>query len=93
MGLAEEAAYLYVYAKKLRVLNNRLKRLGKKAEKHYKKHVQTTNPRRKLKHRQKHEDTVKVIKHILKKHNDVLATIKHHSAAFSHALYKEHKLR
>ncbi len=93
MSLTKEAGYIYVYSKELTKVNKQLKQLSKKAEKHAHKHGKTSDERKKLKHKKKHLDTTDEIKKLMKRHNDVLSSIKYHYRAYHHALHKEHKIK
>jgi hypothetical protein len=88
MSLANEAGYLYVLSKELKTINGKLKFLSKKAERHKSKHERT----RKDKHKVKHARLTLQIHDLTKKHNKIVARIKHHEAAFRHALNKEHSI-
>ena len=92
MSLTNEAAYLYVYSKKLTKINRLLKSLSKKAHKHKTKHDTTTREEKKHKHRKKHAKTVKEIKDLMKEHNKILTRLKQHQVAFAHTLHKKHKI-
>lgn len=93
MNLSNEAAYLYVFSKKLKRLNKQLHYLSKKAEKHLHKHQTASSERKKEKQKQKHHRTIDNIKELMKQHNDILRRIHHHQIAFAHALQKEHKIK
>jgi len=93
MKLASEAAYLYVYSKELQKLNRKLKRYSNKAQKHLEKHHQAKTEEKKLHHREKHLRTTLKINKILKKHDLVLSSLRHHYLVFKHALNHEHKLK
>ena len=92
MGLSNEAAYLYFYAKKLSGTDKKLRRLSKKAEKHKTKHIKASSEEKKNKHAKKHSSAKEEILKLMKKHNKLVAKIKHHHIAFSHSLHKQHKL-
>ncbi|HLC90392.1 MAG TPA: hypothetical protein VJI15_01360 [Candidatus Nanoarchaeia archaeon] len=92
MSLANEAAYLYVYAKKLLNVNKKMKRLSHKAQKHQEKHIKATTEKDKLKHHQKFSSTTTTLKDLLQKHNALIAKLNHHQIAFAHQLRREHKL-
>tara|TARA_Y100000310_G_C20416665_1_gene684663 strand:+ start:318 stop:599 length:282 start_codon:yes stop_codon:yes gene_type:complete len=93
MGLTKEASYIYIYSKELTKVNKQLKRLSKKAEKHVHKHSKTENEAKKIKHKKKHLDTTNKIKKLIKKHNQILSSIRYHHRAYHHSLHKEHKVR
>ena len=92
MTLANEAAYLYDYAKELTKINHKLQRLSKKAEKHIKKHGQASSEDERQKHRNKQAKVTKDIRKRLEKHNEVLINLRRHQIAFANALQKEHKV-
>ena len=92
MSLANEAAYLYVYAKQLLSVNKKLKRLSHKAKKHKEKHINATTEKDKMKHHRKFSSTTTTLKDLLQKHNALIAKLNHHQIAFSHQLRQEHKL-
>jgi chromosome segregation ATPase len=92
MTLSNEAAYLYVYSKKLFELNKSIKKLTKKAHKHREKHSKAKSEGKKLKHRTKHFKLTKEIKELMKNHNKTLTRLKHHQVAFAHMLQNEHKI-
>ena len=92
MSLANEAAYLYVYAKDLTKINRKLQHLSKKAEKHIQKHNQASSEDERHKHRKKHADTTKDIRKLLQKHNELLGNLRRHQIAFANMLQKEHKV-
>jgi len=92
MNLVNEAAYLYVYSKKVNSLSHKIRRYSKKLHKHRTKHDEAKNEKERHKHRGRHEDTAKYLEKLMKQHNKVLEKLQHHRAAFTHALHKEHKL-
>lgn len=91
MGLLKEAEYIYWFAKGLVKLNKRLKRLGRKAEKHKARHGKAPE-HKKGKHRARHGSTVGEIREVMEKHNLVYKRLKRHHLRFAHYLRKEHKL-
>jgi len=93
MKLASEAAYLYVYSKELQKLNRKLKKYSKRAQKHLDKHHRARTEEKKLRHRTKHLRVTGKINKILKKHDLVLSSLRHHYLVFKHALYHENKLK
>ena len=92
MGLANEAAYLYVHAKELISLTRKLRRLSKKADKHANKHQKASTPEDKQKHQNKHVKVSKKIKDLIERHNHVIKRLREHQVAFAHALGKETKI-
>jgi len=92
MTLTNEAAYLYVLSKKLVKLNGKIKSYSKKVTKHKEKHAKATSKSKKEKHLKKHRKVKSTLTDLMKEHNKLLTSIKHHYAAFSHSLQKEHKL-
>ncbi len=91
MSLANEAAYLYVFSKKLLWLNRKLRGHSEDAEHHRRKYYEARHPDEQQKHLRKHTKASEKIKKLLKEHNEVLAKLKHHQIAFAHSLQKEHK--
>ena len=92
MGLVNEAGYLYVHSRELVILNKKIKRLSKKAQKHVEKHGKAKTEEKKFKHKKKHTKTTEDIRDLMKKHNKVLGKLKAHQIAYIHALRKEHKV-
>ncbi|MBU0457085.1 MAG: hypothetical protein ABH824_01975 [Nanoarchaeota archaeon] len=92
MNISKEAAYLYLYSKKLKKINKKIKKLSGKAEKHVKKHQQSTSEENRLKHSKRHYKVKEEIKDLLKMHNILIDRLKHHLVNFNDALRKEHKL-
>jgi signal transduction histidine kinase len=92
MSLHNEAAYLYVLAKKLTKVNKLIKQKTKKAQKHKNKHEKATKVNKREKHRIKHGKAAKEIGELMKDHNKLLAKIKKHQIAFAGQLQKEHKI-
>ncbi len=92
MSLANEAAYLYVFSKKLQKLNKKLQKYSIRAEKHLKKHQLASSEQERNKIRQKHQDATGKIKELMKEHNIILEKIRHHQIAFAHSLQKQHKI-
>lgn len=92
MSLTNEAAYLYVYAKKLERLHRLLQELSKDAERHLHKHQMAESERKREKHRKKHHKTMEEIKELMNEHNKLLERLKHHQVAFAHQLQKKHKI-
>lgn len=92
MTLANEAAYLYAFAKELANINHKLQRLSKKAEKHIQKHNQALSQDERQKHRTKHANVTTKIRKLLEKHNEILINLRRHQIAFANALQKEHKV-
>jgi predicted nucleic acid-binding Zn-ribbon protein len=92
MSLANEAGYLYVLSKELSSINTKLRTLSKKAEKHQYRHHNTRNESKKEKHKVKHARVTIQIHDLMKKHTKLVTRLKHHEAAFRHALHKEHKI-
>lgn len=92
MSLANEAAYLYSYAKDLLYLNRRITRLSRKAEKYARRHDEATHPGAREKHKKKHSTTADRLRALLKQHNEILTRLKQHHIAFANALQKEHRL-
>ncbi len=91
MRINYEAAYLYVYSKKLLKVNKRIRALTHKAEKHKLNHLASRTEQQKLKHRKKHERATKSIHELLKDHHELLKRLRHHYLNFAHALQKEMK--
>jgi hypothetical protein len=92
MSLFKEATYIYIYSKELTRVNKKIKNLSKKADKHYKKHQESKEEKEKHKHRKKHLSTVDDITSLIKKHNNVMKSLKHHLLNYHHSLKKEHKI-
>ena len=76
-------------SKEINKLNRQLKKYGKLAEKHKNNYHKSQE---KGKHKSKHEDVVKKINKLLKRHNEVLSGLRTHYHGFKHYLMKEHKL-
>ncbi len=93
MNIAFEAAYLFIYAKKLQRVTNSLKSLSKDAEHHLKKHNSAQNQKDKEKHKNKHQKTTIKIQDLIKRHNELLTKIHHHQLLFASTLQKEHKIK
>jgi len=93
MNIAYEAAYLFVYAKKLQSVTNSLKSLSKDAQHHLQKHNTATNPKDKEKHKNKHQKVTKKIQDLITRHNELLAKIRHHQLLFITTLQKEHRIK
>jgi hypothetical protein len=92
MALVREAEYLYLYAKRLKEVNRKIRRLSKKAEKHKRKHEKTSNEDKRKKHKKRHSETTENIKDLIKLHNQILSTTKSHLIAYHDSLRKEHRL-
>ena len=71
MSITREAAYLYIYSKKLAKLNNKLHGLGKEAHTHGQRHLQATDEKSRHKHAKKHHDATKELQDLIKKHHVV----------------------
>ena len=93
MSLANEAAYLYTYSKKLMSINSQLKKLSKKAEKNLSKHHKTDDYAKKEKQYFKHLSKKTEIQKLIKEHNQIVSRMKHHEVAFTHLLRKEHSIK
>ena len=93
MSLANEAAYLYTYSKKLMTINNQLKKLSKKADNHLHKHNNTNDHSKKEKHYLKHLNKKTEIQKLVKEHNQIVSRMRHHEVAFTHLLRKEHNIQ
>ncbi len=93
MSLANEAGYLYVLSKKLTKLNGKIKDAAKVATKHKSKYDGATKEHHKKKYKNKHDDSAKELRKLVKEHNEMIVKIKHHTSAFIHALKTEHKLK
>ncbi|MEK6901733.1 MAG: hypothetical protein AABX37_05295 [Nanoarchaeota archaeon] len=91
MRINYEAAYLYVYSKKLLKVNKRIKALTHNAEKHKLNHLLSKTERHKQKHQKKHARATKAIHELLKDHHELLKRLRHHYLNFAHALQKEMK--
>ncbi len=93
MNLAYEAAYLFIYAKKLQRVTNKLKSLSKDAQHHLHKHNIAVNPKDKEHHRAKHHKTTQNIQELIKRHNEIVAKIQHHQLLFASTLQKDHRIK
>lgn len=91
MGLAEEAEKLYIYSSWLEKLNRKLRKLGRKAEKHRRRH-EAAPEHKKEKHRIRHALTIQEIRELMKQHDEVLGGLKRHYLRFVYYLKEEHKL-
>jgi len=93
MNIAYEAAYLFVYAKKLQRVTTKLKSLSKDAQHHLNKHNATQNPKDKEHHKTKHQKVTKKIQDLITRHNELLTKIRHHQLLFASTLQKEHRIK
>ncbi len=93
MNIAYEAAYLFIYAKKLQSITNKLKSVSKDAQHHLQKHNTATTQKDKDHHKQKHHKTTKKIQDLINRHNELLTKIRHHQLLFITTLQKEHKIK
>ena len=93
MNLAYEAAYMFIYAKKLQRVADKLKSLSKDAQHHLLKHNTAQNPKDKEKHKNKHQKTTQKIQDVIKRHNELLAKLHHHQLLFASTLQREHKIK
>ena len=93
MSLVNHAAYLYVHSKELIVLNKKLKRLSKNAEKHKKRGERESDFGRVHKHAKRHAEAGEDIRTLLKKHNRILTKLRQHQVVHANELRKEHKVR
>jgi hypothetical protein len=93
MNLAFEAAYMFVYAKKLQIINKRIHSASKDAEHHLQKHNAAKEDKKKSHHRHKHERTKQRLQDLIKRHNELLHKLQHHQLLFSSILQKEHKIK
>lgn len=91
MDLLKEAGYLYVFSKELLKLTKKLKKLGRLAEKHKRRHEKAPE-HKKEKHRIRHALTVRNIEELFRKRNAVLEGLKIHYHRFAHYLREEHKI-
>lgn len=92
MSLSRHAAYLYLYARKLQHLTEKIQKLTKEAHSHIQKHNSTNDRAAKEKYRYKHAKIMQEIQKLMKKHNSLLGWIHHHQASFAYALQREHQL-
>ena len=93
MNLAFEAAYMFIYAKKLQIINNRIQSLSKDAQHHLHKHNTAKDEKTKSHHAKKHENTKQRLLNLIKRHNELLQKLKHHQILFASTLQKEHKIK
>ena len=93
MNIAYEAAYLFIYAKKLQHITNKLRSLSKDAQHHLQKHNSASNLKDKEHHRTKHQKTTRKIQDLIARHNELLNKIRHHQLLFASILQKEHKIK
>ncbi|MBI2669208.1 hypothetical protein HYX14_05180 [Candidatus Woesearchaeota archaeon] len=84
MTLVNEAAYIYVYSKKLRSLHGDVIDLQKDARGYHEKFISTKNE----KFKQKYDYALKKMKERLQEYHVVLAKINHHQIAFAGQLQK-----
>lgn len=91
MSLLKEAEYIYVFSKELLRLNRKLKKLGKAAEKHKKRHNEAKEDKQ-LRHKVRHANTVQDIEKLMGRHNQIFTRLKNHYHRFAHHLRKEHKI-
>lgn len=92
MNLLKEAAYLYAYSKELIKINRKIKSLSRQAEKHAHRYHRAGSQEKQHKHKRRHSQTTAEMKPLMKKHNLVVTSLRHHYLGFRHALHKEHKL-
>ena len=93
MGLANEAAYLYVFSKKLVKINRELSKLSGKAEKHRTNHSKAKDEEDRNKHQKRHSNVREDISKLMKEHNTIIKKLRHHQVAFAHSLQKEHHIK
>ncbi len=93
MNLAYEAAYMFVYAKKLQIINGRIQSLSKDAEHHLQKHNTAKDENAKSHHRHKHERIKKHLLDLIKRHNELLQKLQRHQLLFASTLQKEHRMK
>ena len=92
MTLANEAAYLYVYAKDLVKLKQELHELKEDGDKFTQKYHQAKTHEDREKYRKKYHHIVEKSKKVTEKHHHVLTMLRRHQIAFANALQKEHKV-
>ncbi|NQV91932.1 hypothetical protein HQ489_05660 [Candidatus Woesearchaeota archaeon] len=90
-SLLHEAGYLYKYSKELLRLNRKLKKYGKLAEKHKRKHG-VAKEKDKPKHLAKHSKTMEDVHELMKRHNRYFGKLRYHYLRFAHHFRKEHKI-
>ena len=88
MPLLNEAAYLYVYAKKLIKSRKKVDRLKKKLQKRIQKFHEAPH-HKKEKHKKKHDLLKKKLHEALQEHHQILKRLRHHHIAFAHGMQKE----
>ena len=93
MRINYEAAYLYVYSKKLLKVNKRIKALTHNAEKHKLNHLASKTERQKQKHQKKHARTTRALHELLKDHQELIKRLRHHYLNFAHGLQKELRMK
>lgn len=92
MNIVKEAAYLYAYSRALIKINKKLRDLSQDAEKHAHRYHRAPSEEKKHKHKRRHSKTTSEMKGLMRKHNELIRSIKHHYLNFRHAFHKEHKL-
>ena len=89
MTLANEAAYLYIYAKKLAKINGRLQSATAKVQKQASLYQTTNSPKPKEKHRRKYEEVKRRMQQLQRERAGLITRLRHHQTAFAHGLQKE----
>ena len=88
MSILNEAAYLYVYAKKLITSRKKVDRLKKKLQKRIQKFNEAPK-NKKEKHKKKHDVLKQKLHEALQEHHQILKRLRHHHTAFAHGMQKE----
>ena len=89
MTLINEAAYLYVYSKKVIAVNKRLHGFREDAATQAKKFHSTRNSQHQQKHHAEYQQLAEKIKKLLEERQEILKKLHRHQVAFAGQLQKE----
>jgi len=91
MTLVNEAAYLYVFSKKLLKITEQLRKLRHKAETHAQEQRRSKDHKQRNSHFQKQAKTADKIKEKQQEYTQTLQELRRHQVAFAGQLQKEMK--
>ena len=89
MSLINEAAYLYVYSKKIITVNTKIHSMREDGRKELQKFHQATDSDKKQKHQHQSEKVSKKLQELLEERQKILTKLRRHQVAFAGQLQKE----
>ncbi len=89
-NIKREAAYMYLDARKLLKLNEKIKKASVDVHLLQAKVMRTTDPYDKLKRHKEYEKATKHLHELSAEHNEILIKLRHHHLNFEHFLRVEH---